>query len=383
MEVKIAFFRKKYDSKVFYVSKDIDDAIESMSLSKGMNSFVYDYKENILDVMYTVSKEKNGTKYLYLSCESSPFKSAKVLDEIKKRIKESDLRKNYYISILRDDPSQYFCEKLYVKFSIFERRLRELVFGILTLDLGSDWYDKTIQTDLDKDIKEILRSSNRSKLIQEAMHNMTLFHLESYLFDPYRKISCEEVVDKVLKKNEDFTTIEDIISYFESARAQSLWERFFDGRVEIKDLYSKLKEMRAYRNTVAHSKEMPYNTYIYCNKLLKDLVAGIDKAIESLDKSIYKKVSFVETFAVLSETISELVNNRLEGMYSSFEKLAEAFSKIEFPKFEFDAIDRLNESLRLPLMDIDKFIMNSDEESHEDIPDEDLSEDDSDLDEDS
>ena len=384
MEVKYAFFRKKYERDVFYVSNDIVDAIEAISISRSKESFAYEYDDDIVKVLYTVSNEKNGTRYLYLSCESSAFKAAKVLDEIKEKITKSDLRKMFFISILRDDVSQYFCERLYVKFSIFERRLRELVFGILTVDLGVEWYDKTIQTELDKDIKEIMKSSNRSKLIQEAMHNMTLSQLETYLFTPYRKVTCEEAIEEILDNKSSFKNLDDLMPIIDSARAQSLWERFFDGKVEIIGLNKRLSEMRTYRNIVAHCKDMSYNSYLYCNRLLRDLTAGIDKAIVALDSSIYKKVSIIETFAVLSETLSEVINSRFEVIFSSFSKMAEELSKIEFPKYKFDFPDTLFESLKGPLIDPDVLRLNFEDETREDkdkedsINDEDVSDSDED-----
>ncbi len=381
MEVKYAFFRKKYDNNIRYISKEFEDVIDNISITKSIGFFEYNYNGNTTSITYKISNEKNGTRYLYLSCGDSAFKSAKVLDEIKRKITTSELRKNYFISILRDDVSQYFCEKSYVKFSVFERRMRELVFGILTLDLGSDWYEETIQSDLDEKMKEILRSSNRSKLIQEAMHNMTLSQLESYLFTPYRKVTCEEVVDVILESKDSFKTIDELMIYIESAKPQSLWVRFFQGKVEIDDLNSKLGEMRSYRNIVAHCKEMPYESYTYCIKLLRDLISGIDNAIASLDTSIYKKVSLIETFAVLSETLSEAINSRFDGVFASFEKLAKEFAKIEFPKYKFDFPDTFYKSFELPTVDTNLNMLNFDPEATD--KDSDIDEEENESDEDS
>ena len=52
---------------------------------------------------------------------------AQTLEEIKKKIRESEHRVNYYITVCYDGSAEYYCNKLMIPLAIFERNLRQFL----------------------------------------------------------------------------------------------------------------------------------------------------------------------------------------------------------------------------------------------------------------
>ncbi|WP_160196597.1 hypothetical protein [Senegalia massiliensis] len=47
----------------------------------------------------------------------------------------------------------YYCNKIYPKINLFERKIREFILIILTKSFGVNWYTKTVNDDLKSEIK--------------------------------------------------------------------------------------------------------------------------------------------------------------------------------------------------------------------------------------
>lgn len=69
------------------------------------------------------SKSKGNLCYLTLIAEGTLFQCAKVLNEANKKLIKGGHRKEYNIILTFDGVSNYYCNKIYPKFNLFERNI--------------------------------------------------------------------------------------------------------------------------------------------------------------------------------------------------------------------------------------------------------------------
>jgi len=71
------------------------------------------------------------------------------------------------------------------------------------------------------------------------LHEMDMSQLEQYLFDPRREISASDMIDKHLSDaNIKRMTKEEIATAIQSARPQSVWEKYFADHIAVEDIQS-------------------------------------------------------------------------------------------------------------------------------------------------
>lgn len=203
MQVKYIFLRKnngtheENNKEVSILSlKQIFDIIFS-NVTK--DSFEIEIDNTIHKINYKSSKLHNGnTYYLKLIVEGTRFYCARILNEVNMALIKGTHRKDYNIILSFDGISLYYCDEIYPKFNLFERKIRELIFGILIKAFGVNWYNATISSDLKIEMEKQTKGMKQSDLIEKALYEMTIFQLETYLFTPYREVNVIDVIDNEL-----------------------------------------------------------------------------------------------------------------------------------------------------------------------------------------
>ena len=148
--------------------------------------------------------------------------SMQLLGQIDDAISKTAERKYYYVIKNYDGMSEEYCQKLYPKFACFERKLREVVFILLTKAYGGNWYEKTKIPDIHEAVAQKARGDE--SLISEALEHMDYAMLEKYLFEK-RIPNYEEIVDNSLSyDNLNKMSKEEICTIIERMRRRSLWE---------------------------------------------------------------------------------------------------------------------------------------------------------------
>lgn len=350
MQVKYIFLRKN--------NKENDKGASAVTIKEmfGLlfanvtkNSFDLEIDNDFHTITYKYSNKRNtDTYYLSLSVEGTQFQCARILNEVNLLLTKGTHRKDYNIILSFDGVSLYFCNKVYPKLNLFERKMRELIFNILVKAFGIDWFDATNSSELKADLAS--KGMKQSDLIERALYEMTISQLEMYLFTPYREVDINTVIDNDLSQSViNAKTKEEIINVLDKCRAKCLWDRFFDNRIQINNLQSKLVEIRLYRNSVAHSKYFYKKDYDKCNRLLNKLLKQIDKAIDEIEIRTFSKTDIDESLSVFSETIGIIYQGILGNItpaIKEFSKVLAQFSKINIPKIQFD-IPKIDPQLAL------------------------------------
>ncbi len=221
----------------------------------------------------------------------------------------------------------YYCNKVYPKINLFERKIRQLIYVILIKVFGTEWYRKTVNNNLKNEINRQTKGIKESDLIENALSEMTAFQLEDYLFTPNREIEGNRLIDESLNAEElKHKSKEDIIKDLKKSYPKSLWEKFFEGKIEISNLKQDLEEIRLYRNKVAHSKYFDKNDYDKFNLILNNSIKQIDKAIIDVEITPINILASGEAFIALGKAVNNI--------YANMEKAIGASMKLQVAVME-------------------------------------------------
>lgn len=334
IEMKYMFLKKekKNNSFRFNIFKDM-----FIKLFQNVKDECFDIKINskIYTIYYEEKKEPSqDIYYLDLFIDNTKYQGSLVLDTVNNKLIKGEHRKEYNIINTFDGVSMYYCDKIYPKINLFERKIRQLIYIIVVKSLGTEWYKETVHNKLDEKIKEQTKGINESKLIESALSEMTIFQLEDYLFSQNREMEFNKVIDENLNDDKlENMSKEDIICIIKKSRSKSIWEVFFEGKIKMNNLQENLIEIRAYRNKVAHSKPFYKDDYDKFNLLLNQLISQINEAIKDVEVKTFDELDMAEIIASLSKgfvDLSERIrrslilnSDMLENMRESFIKLGE------------------------------------------------------------
>ena len=122
MILKLLFLHKYKNIDIEELKSDFSNVFEIKN-----NEIIYkniNYKFDVVkaqesnNIIFSISTNKNGNN----------LGNAKLIEDIKKAIKNGEHRKNYRIITIYDDSSRYFCDKTSIIVSKFERALREFIY---------------------------------------------------------------------------------------------------------------------------------------------------------------------------------------------------------------------------------------------------------------
>lgn len=257
------------------------------------------------------NKRGSARYYLRLSTNIRINKGVEALQKFDDRLIKSDYNK--YVGVVRayDGISAALCEKLYPKYSIFERKMRQLILLVLTKAFGDKWVDITISEEKQKSLKERAKAKGTLK-ISEVLEQFELAQLEDYLFedrliDFNSYFKTELTAKKVLSMNEN-----ELRRAIENMRPKSLWASNFSDIGDEEKWKEKIAAVHDYRNRVAHHKTINQEQYKIVNTKLNQLNKDIDKAIGKIQNRDFTSVNSLDVLNNFSTMIRQISNNIVE-----------------------------------------------------------------------
>lgn len=250
------------------------------------------------NIIFSISTTKSGDN----------IENAKLIENIKKAIKNGKHRKNYRIITIYDDSSRYFCDKASVIISKFERTLRQFIYLTVIQVYESKWVEKTISKEIEKSHKE--KGINQKQYIENALEEFSFYDYINYLFVEREEWSNEVVIEackvEIKKQNPNINRIKEIL---EKSVKKSLWDRlFYDYNIKLEK--EDLEIIRSSRNKVMHNKDFSYSEFNSTKKLLKKMTKTLEKEIININEEKYKEnanvsavyTSFRDAFSNAIET---------------------------------------------------------------------------------
>ena len=229
------------------------------------------------NIIISISTTKSGNN----------IENAKLIENIKKAIKNGKHRKNYRIITIYDDSSRYFCDKATVVISKFERVLRQFIYLTVIQAYEGKWVEKTISKEIEKSHKE--KGINQKHYIENALEEFSFFDYINYLFNESEEWSNEEVIEackvEIKKQNPNINRIKEIL---EKSVKRSLWDRLFYN-YNIKLEKEDLEIIRLSRNKVMHNKDFSSSEFSSIKKLLKKLTKTLENEIININEEKYKE----------------------------------------------------------------------------------------------
>lgn len=282
------------------------------------------------------------------NCKNN-LQNARLIESIKTAIINGKHRKNYRIITLYDDSSKYFCDKLSIIISKFERTLREFIYLTVILVYEGKWVEKTISNEIETSHKE--KGVNQKKYIENALEEFSFYDYINYLFNKKEELTHEVIVEECLaeinKPNLDINRIRDFLG--KSVKI-SLWDRLFY-EYDIKLTKDNLEDIRTVRNKVMHNKNLYYDDFKSTKKLLTKLTKTLEEEILNINEVKYLEnknvtavhTSFNDAFLNAIET-SEIVKVFSENIKVINRPLTQAISNLEDSFIEL--VRRQNDRIR-------------------------------------
>ena len=351
MKINYIFLLKENLDRMINQGKEHYNILNKISNNVNKDNFKFSFDQRVYTVRYNTSYNENNLNMFNLSIMLSKDdgNNAKALCKINDLINKGEIRKDYNIIISYDGVSDYYCNQAYNLLNKFERKIRELVYLILTNTFGIRWYEETISDELEDKIKNTSNGKNKSKLMESALQEMTLYDLEMYLFEPYPDYKFDSMLEEGMLEESRLQemTKDEIIETLSLFRPKSLWERFFKDVVEIDDIRESMSIIRKYRNKVAHSKSFNNNEYSECRNILNKIIKKMDFAIEKLTKlefDIEEGYRAYSAFSDLSKQLIEIRNlsSQIASIGKPFGDIGKLNSNISNISNPFKDIEKLN-----------------------------------------
>lgn len=263
------------------------------------------------------SKNKNILRMRIETVSHNNNKSeAQTLEEIKKKIRESKHRVNYYINVCYDGSAEYYCSKLMIPLAIFERSLRQFLYLILISLYDIEWADKFISKEVMDDIKK-KNNNNINKLIEKGLEYLTFQNYIDCLFKARNLKSIEEMIKEVNNENEkEGVTKEDIVKIINNNVEKTMWEVIFNDINDIKIEFSRkdIHKIRKIRNEVVHNKEMTSHKYDEYKKIINESNKKIKMIITKVEEEKYIEKIFdikpiLDMYLNKLKKISDIISN--------------------------------------------------------------------------
>lgn len=307
------------------------------------------YKCSFKDKNFTINTNqfRSGLVKIILSYEysKSKFNSAKKFEEFFSKFREFLGKNDLNYSILFNDLSMYFSQKLYPKFQTYELLLRK-IFALALSPLE------------DENIIKIIKKQTNDKLDLSQIH--TIERIERSQIAELHTWIFELNINPVNNLTIHFKNFQDKSEYhlkhmIETALPITIWEKHFapftvGEKVDV--LKNNYDSIREYRNDVMHFHTLTYRRY----KKIDLLLSNVIKELEELEYSMLEKWDFEATrkltndifaqeflanLSSLSKTASEVIRPAMDRFYANnldfnnaFKSMMEVFHNIQIPKID-------------------------------------------------
>lgn len=307
------------------------------------------YKCSFKDENFTINTNqfRSGLVKIILSYEysKSKFNSAKKFEEFFSKFREFLGKNDLNYSILFNDLSMYFSQKLYPKFQTYELLLRK-IFALALSPLE------------DENIIKIIKKQTNDKLDLSQIH--TIERIERSQIAELHTWIFELNINPVNNLTIHFKNFQDKSEYhlkhmIETALPITIWEKHFapftvGEKVDV--LKNNYDSIREYRNDVMHFHMLTYRRYKKIDSLLSDVIEELKEVqnnmLEGWDFEATRKLTndifyqeFLVSLSSLSKTASEVIRPAMDKFYANnidfnntIKSMMEAFRNIQVPKID-------------------------------------------------
>ncbi len=323
-------------------------------------TFELNFEKVIKKIDFKLIKVHNTIYFDVTVNDSSKTKCIKYLEKVNEIVVgiENNFEPMFITIISYDSISQYYCNKIYPKLNIFERKLRKLLFHIYTINFGKEYFNKTTDIEFQNKIKGRLKihggkEKQEFERIKLYFYSLEYSDIQNLLFTSKWTEIDEKRKEKFLLNNPDLTKLSNDVlkEEFNSICPRSDWDRFFADKICIEDISSILKKVGEYRNQIAHFKFFYESDYLYCNNLLGKLVISIDEAIK-----ITEKVDFNNKNKEQLDEMYDNIKNIINDIQKSIGRIV-----AETMQSTINSMNTITESLKLS---ITKFTYNCDKNNN-------------------
>lgn len=319
---------QKHESETLQqlIMSDIDGAINHKD-----DDFFYMTEKDDVKIAYSFNKKRMSNRcYLTINSSLRINQGIEQLQKIDDAICKSQNQRYYTVIKSFDGISDALCEKLYKKFSSFEREMRQLILLVLTKAFGTAWRNETVPEDMLKSLKQ---NAHGNISLSDTLEQMDLATLEQFLFEK-RECDYKALIEETLSEDQlSSMTKEDICQLIDESRARSLWKRNFEFIGSEEKWSEKIHEIHEYRNKVAHCKKITHEEYAWVNKKLNRLNNDILNAIDEMQDKDFTDVSAIDVLGSFAIIASKLANSTLANydFSSAFEGLRTALQRLTEP----------------------------------------------------
>ena len=287
------------------------------------------------------------TTFVDISVSAKTMAQAvKALEYIQSQLLTKDMEKDYIPIISYDAISEHFCNQAFPKLNSLERNLRKLLFNTYIVQFGKDYYQVTINEEIQKKAKERVSNAGGRKLkeirrLQEFFYSLEYGDIEAILFTPGWTRIEEEGHAKLLEESLDRSNLssEELRRAIALIRPRSDWERFFSEKMPVSSIEKNINQLRIFRNSVAHVKFFSRDDYTECSKLIKSLNTAILDAIKITEETdfaeknreaLYNSVAEVlEKVNAFTKWVGEKSMRTAQALVPLFEKVGKVVASIE------------------------------------------------------
>lgn len=252
-----------------------------------------------------------------------------------------------YVSIISYDfSSEYYCNKLYPLLNQFERKLRKLLFNIYTLNFNLDYFSaipsEEVKNNIKHGSKEINKQLNELNkgnvpvddcMIKYSFYSLEYSDVDKMLFTKYISPDDEEKIQEFLDNNKDLSKLDDKVlrKKFELSKQKNAWERFF-GNKKMDDNFQEIFDLiRIFRNNIDHCKFISKKQYNECEKLLKQEINSLDRAILITEEKDFFKKNLelrLESADRISKMLREIVMNTYKPLMDNIELMTQPMKEL-------------------------------------------------------
>lgn len=205
--------------------------------------------------------------------------------DLLKIVREQTYRADGNINTLWDDISNYYSIKAYPEINRIENLMRKLLTTFMLTNIGINWTDETLPTEVKSTIKRKSKNENHNT---NLLHETDFIQLADFLFKPYQTKDINNLY-KQLKNCKDISelTLEELREFI----PKSNWERYFKVFVNCEDDYLNKKWARLYelRCIIAHNNLLSQTEFEEISMLVRELEPKIQEAIDNIDNIIIPK----------------------------------------------------------------------------------------------
>ena len=320
------------------ISDNIDKLVKKNNLSKYKCSFEGN------DFTVITQQIPSGIVKISLIYEYSKdkFNSAKKFGRLFSKFTEFLGKNHLKYSVLSNNLSTYFSQRLYPKFQRYESILRKIfVLALSPLE--------------DENIIEIIKKETNNRIDLSKIHTMQ--YIENLQMAELHTLIFELNLNQINSLSIHFKNFEnksnhDLKKLINTALPITVWERHFvrftnnEGKDIHKNNYDKIRE---YRNDVMHFHMISYKRYQKIDSLLSD----VSMELEILENNMLQKWDFEATRKLVNDIsnqellvdlvkiVSEGIKPAMDSFYANnvnlnvgLKSMVAAFNKIQVPKID-------------------------------------------------